>query len=104
MFWRAMTRDEFKARTKAFAPRVIKPRCAGKIPSRTALVAERLSVSRWRRKPHGFRYSFSEVASMLVDAPPRGSGAKAPGHHLLREGGEILAITVASIKTARRGK
>ena len=117
-----MAREEFKARTKAFALRVIKvvdalPRdTVAKtlghqlLRSGTSLAANyRASVR--AKSPADFVSKMGPVEEecdesllwmeLLID-----SGRMKPDRlaDLMRERGEILAITVASIKTARRGK
>ena len=117
-----MTRAEFKTRTKAYALRIIK--LADALPrdriSQTLghqLVRSGTSVAANYRASIRAKSAADFISKMgtveeecdeslfwlelLGD-----SGRVKPARltHLIQEGGEILAITVASIKTARRGK
>ena len=117
-----MTREEFKVRPKAFALRVIK--VVDALPRDTVaktlghqLLRSGTSVAANYRASVRAKSSADFVSKMdtveeecdeslfwmelLID-----SGRMKPDRlaDLMREGGEILAIAVASIKTARRGK
>jgi four helix bundle protein len=117
-----MTREEFKARTKAYALRVIK--VVDALPRDTVartlghqLLRSGTSVAANYRAAVRGKSTADFISKMgiveeecdesrlwmelLVDA-----GRMKPNRlaDLMQEGGEILAITVASIKTARRGK
>jgi four helix bundle protein len=117
-----MTRDEFKQRTKAYALRVIK--VVESLPKDTVartlgsqLLRSGTSVAANYRAAIRGKSSADFVSKMgiveeecdeslfwmelLIE-----SGRIKPAllADLRREGGEILAITVASIKTARRGR
>ncbi len=117
-----MTREEFKARTKAYALRVIK--VVDALPRDTVaktlghqLLRSGTSVAANYRAAVRGKSTADFISKMgiveeecdesllwmelLVDA-----GRMEPNRlaDLMQEGGEILAITVASIKTARRGK
>jgi len=115
-----MTREEFKARTKAYALRVIKvvdalprdpvSRTLGQqlVRSGTSVAANYRSSVR-ARSPADFIAKMGIVEEecdesllwmeLLIESG-RLKSARLDG--LIREGGEILAMTVASIKTARR--
>jgi four helix bundle protein len=115
-----MTRDEFKARTKAFALRVIKvvealPRDDVSRTLGRQLLRSGTSVAANYRAAVRAKSSADFVSKMgtveeecdeslfwmelLVDSKRMGAGRL---DKLVSEGGEILAVTVASIKTARR--
>ena len=117
-----MTREEFKVRPKAFALRVIKvvdalPRDTVAKTLGRQLLRSGTSVAANYRASVRAKSSADFVSKMgtveeecdeslfwmelLID-----SGRMKPDRlaDLMREGGEILAIAVASIKTARRGK
>jgi four helix bundle protein len=117
-----MTRDEFKARTKVFALRIIKlvdalPRDPVAKTLGHQLLRSGTSVAANYRAAVRARSLADFVAKrgiveeecdeslfwmeLLIE-----SGRMKPAllADLLREGGEILAITVASFKTALRGK
>lgn len=117
-----MSREEFKARTKAYALRVIKvvdalPRDAvSKVLGHQLLRAGTSVAANYRsavrgRSPADFISRMGIVEEecdeslfwmeLLIEA---GRIKPARLHDLMQEGGEILAITVASIKTARRGR
>lgn len=117
-----MTRDEFKARTKAYALRVI--RVVDALPrdpvSRTLgqqLLRSGTSVAANYRASVRAKSAADFVSKMgtveeecdeslfwmeLLVESGRMSGSRLRA--LQQEGQEILAVTVASIKTARRGK
>lgn len=117
-----MTREEFKARTKTFALRVIK--VVDALPRDTVAktlghqllrsgtsVAANYRASVRAKSPADFISKMGTVEeecdeSLLWMELLIESGRMKPNRlaDLMREGGEILAITVASIKTARRGK
>lgn len=116
-----MSREEFKARTKAYALRVIKvvdalprdtvSRTLGHqlLRAGTSVAANYRSAVRGR-SPADFISRMGIVEEecdeslfwmeLLIEA---GRVRAARLSKLMQEGGEILAITVASIKTARRG-
>lgn len=117
-----MTREEFKARTKAFSLRVIKlvdalPRDTVSKTLGHQLLRSATSVAANYRASVRARSTADFIAKMgiveeecdesllwmelLVESGRMEAQRLA---ELMREGGEILAITVASIKTARRGK
>lgn len=117
-----MTRDEFKARTKAYALRVIKlvdalPRDTVSKTLGHQLLRAGTSVGANYRAAVRARSTAEFISKMgiveeecdeslfwmelLVDC------GRIKAHRLtelMREGEEILAMTIASIKTARRGK
>ena len=116
-----MSREEFKARTKAYALRVIKvvdalPRDTVSKTLGHQLLRSGTSVAANYRSAVRGRSSADFISRMgiveeecdesllwmelLIEA---GRIKPARLNDLIREGGEILAITVASIKTARRG-
>ena len=117
-----MTRDEFKARTREYALRVIK--VVDSLPNDpvAAIIGRQLlrcgaSVGANYRASIRARSRADFIAKMgiveeecdeslywmeLLIASGRMTSARLVD--LQSEGGEILAITVASIKTARRGK
>jgi four helix bundle protein len=117
-----MTRDEFKSRTKAYALRVVKvveslPRdSVARTLGQQLLRAGTSGAANYRAAVRG-KSAADFVAKMgiveeecdeslfwmemLIDTGRVKSERLA---ELMKEGGEILAITVASIKTARRGK
>jgi four helix bundle protein len=117
-----MTREEFKARTTAFALRVIK--LVDALPRDTVaktlghqLLRAGTSVAANYRASVRARSTADFIAKMgiveeecdesllwmeLLVESGRMKAARLDA--LMRQGGEILAITVASIKTARRGK
>ena len=117
-----MTRQEFKDRTKAYALRVVKvveslPRdSVARTLGQQLLRAGTSVAANYRAAVRG--KSFADFVAkvgiveeecdeslfwmeMLID-----TGRMKPDRlaELMKEGGEILAITVASIKTARRGR
>lgn len=115
-----MTREQFKARTKAYALRVIK--VVDALPRDTVaktlghqLLRSGTSVAANYRSSVRAKSTADFIAKMgiveeecdesllwmelLVDS---GRMKQARINELMREGGEILAMTVASIKTARR--
>ena len=117
-----MTREEFKARTKSYSLRVIKlvealPRDAVSKTLGHQLLRSGTSVAANYRASVRAKSTADFIAKMgiveeecdeslfwmelLIE-----SGRIKPGRvtDLMHEGGELLAITVASIKTARRGK
>ena len=115
-----MTRDEFKSRTKAYALRVIKvidalPRDSVAKTLGQQLLRSGTSVAANYRASSRARSNADFVAKMgiveeecdeslfwvelLVDSGRIKQKRLEP---LMREGSEILAMTVASIKTARR--
>lgn len=117
-----MTREEFKARTKAYALRVIK--VVDALPRDTVAktlghqllrsgtsVAANYRASVRAKSPADFVAKMGIVEEecdesllwmeLLVESGRIPSPRLAA---LMQEGGEILAITVASIKTARRGR
>jgi four helix bundle protein len=117
-----MSREEFKARTKAYALRVIKvvdalPRdTVSKTLGQQLLRAGTSVAANYRAAVRG-KSSADFVAKMGIVEEEcdesllwmellMESGRMKPLRlaDLMSEGGEILAITVASIKTARRGK
>ena len=120
MAW--MTRDEFKARTKAYALRVIK--VVDALPhdpiSKTLghqLVRAGTSVAANYRSSVRAKSAADFISKMTTVEEEcdeslfwmelliaSGRLKLEPLADLMREGGEILAITVASIKTARRGR
>ena len=117
-----MTREEFKDRTKAFALRVIKvvdalPRDSVAKTLGHQLVGSGTSVAANYRAAVRANSPADFVAKMgIVEEECDetlfwmelliASGRMKPAllADLMREGGEILAITVASIKTARRNR
>lgn len=117
-----MTREEFKARTKAYALRVIKvvdalPRESVAKTLGLQLLRSGTSVAANYRAAVRGKSTADFVAKMgiveeecdeslfwmelLVES---GRISEKRVASLMSEGGEILAITVASIKTARRGQ
>jgi|SRR5882724_3672508 len=117
-----MTRDEFKNRAKAYALRLVKvvdslprdsvARTLGRqLPRAGTSVAANYRAAVRGRSAADFIAKMGIVEEecdesifwmeMLVD-----TGRMKPERlaELIKEGGEILAITVASIKTARHGK
>jgi four helix bundle protein len=117
-----MNREEFKARTKAFALRVIK--VVDALPRDTVAktlghqllrsgtsVAANYRASVRAKSAADFISKIGTVEEecdesilwmeLLIESDRMKAHRLAD---LMREGGEILAITVASIKTARRGK
>jgi four helix bundle protein len=117
-----MSREEFKARTKAYALRVVRvvdalprdnvSRTLGNqlLRSGTAVGANYRSAVRGRSTGDFIsRMGIVEEEcdeslywlELLIDA---GRIKAARLKNLMQEGGEILAITVASIRTARRGQ
>ena len=117
-----MTREDFKSRTKAFALRIIKlvdalPRDPVAKTLGSQLLRSGTSVAANYRAAVRARSAAEFVAKMVIVEEECDealfwmellieSGRMKPSllAGLMREGGEILAITVASIKTARRGK
>ena len=117
-----MTREEFKLRTKAYALRVIKlvdalPRDTVSKTLGHQLLRSGTSVAANYRASVRAKSPADFVAKMgiveeecdesmfwmeLLIESGRIKEERLSG--LMREGGEILAISVASIKTARRGK
>jgi|EP01031_Cornospumella_fuschlensis_P008697 four helix bundle protein len=117
-----MTREAFKARTKAYALRVIK--VVDALPRDTVaktlghqLLRSGTSVAANYRSSVRAKSAADFVAKMgIVEEECDESllwmellieSGRMPSKRLaslMQEGGEILAITVASIKTARRGK
>lgn len=115
-----MTREEFKARTKAFALRVIKvvdalPRDTVSKTLGQQLVRSGTSVAANYRASARARSQADFVAKMAIVEEECDesllwlellceSGRMKPARvtDLMHEGTEILAMTVASIKTARR--
>jgi four helix bundle protein len=117
-----MSREIFKARTKAYALRVI--RVVDALPRDTVsktlgqqLLRSGTSVAANYRAAVRGRSRADFIAKMgiveeecdeslfwmeLLIESERVKGGRMV--QLMREGGEILAITVASIKTARRGR
>jgi four helix bundle protein len=116
-----MTRDQFKSRTKAYALRIIKlvdalPRDSVSKTLGNQLLRSGTSVAANYRASVRARSGADFVAKMGVVEEEcdesllwmellTESGRMKPERlaELMREGGEILAMTVASIKTARRG-
>lgn len=117
-----MSRESFKARTKAYALRVIKlvdalPRDPVSRTLELQLLRAGTSVAANYRAAVRGRSAADFVAKMgiveeecdesllwmelLIESQRLKAERTA---ELMREGSEILAITVASIKTARRGK
>jgi four helix bundle protein len=117
-----MTREEFKARTKSYALRVIKvvdalPRDTVSKTLGHQLVRSGTSVAANYRSSVRARSPADFIAKMgiveeecdesllwmeiLIES---GRVKSSRLSALMQEGGEILAMTVASIKTARRGK
>ena len=117
-----MSREEFKARTKAYALRVVRvvdalprdnvSRTLGNqlLRSGTAVGANNRSAVRGRSTGDFIsRMGIVEEEcdeslywlELLIDAGRIKAGRL---KNLMQEGGEILAITVASIRTARRGQ
>lgn len=117
-----MTREEFKARTKAYALRVIKlvdalPRDTVSktlghqlLRSGTSVAANYWASVRARSTADfiakmGIVEEECDESLLWMELLVESGRMKAERlAELTREGGEILAITVASIKTARRGK
>lgn len=117
-----MTREEFKTRTKAYALRVIKvvdalPRdSVAKVlghqllRSGTSVGANYRASIRARSRPDfiakmGIVEEECDESLFWMELLVDSGRMKADRlMELMREGGEILAITVASIKTARRGR
>lgn len=117
-----MTREDFKARTKAYALRIIKvvdslPRDrTAQTLSHQLLRSGTSTAANYRaavraKSPADFIAKMGIVEEecdeslfwmeLLIEA-----GRLKPDRvaDLIKEGGEILAITVSSIKTARRGR
>lgn len=117
-----MTREEFKARTKAYALRVIKvvdalPRDTVSKTLGHQLVRAGTSVAANYRSSIRARSAAEFISKMgiveeecdesLLWMELLGDSGRVKPERLsplMREGGEILAITVASIKTARRNR
>ena len=117
-----MTREEFKARTKAYALRVIKvvdalPRDTVSKTLGHQLVRAGTSVAANYRSSIRAKSAADFISKMTTVEEEcdesllwmellSDSGRVKPARlsALMQEGGEILAITVASIKTARRNR
>ncbi|HVS54539.1 MAG TPA: four helix bundle protein [Opitutaceae bacterium] len=117
-----MSREAFKARTKAYALRVIKVvdalprdmvsktlgqqllRCGTSVAANYRAAVRGKSAADFIAKMGIVEEECDESLlwmELLIEANRMKPARLAD---LMREGGEILAVTVASIKTARRGK